>query len=195
MLRRSLAPQSFACRGGLCAVLTAAASLVAMASVVAAAAGIAVGAGGETAVATLKLADGKELGQVSFTEAPAGVLIKLELTGVPPGAHGLRIHEVGACEGDFSSAGAIYNPLGAQHGFFNDEGPMAGDLPNVYAAADGTLMAEILSATLSLSKDAEDGIFDADGTALVLTTAPDDYLTDPDGNAGARIACGKIEPK
>ncbi len=181
------APQRVCRRGDLRAIGLVALGLLTMASVVDAASA--------TAVATLKLADGKELGQVTFTEAPAGVLIKLQLTGVPPGGHGLRIVERGVCEGDFSSAGAIYNPLGAQHGFLNDEGPMAGDLPNVYAAADGTLIAELLSATLSLSKDTEDGVFDADGAALVLTAAPDDYLTDPDGNAGARMACGKIDAK
>lgn len=152
-------------------------------------------AAGEAATTTIKLADGKDIGTATFFETSAGILIRLDLTGVPPGAHGLRVHENGVCEGDFSSAGAIFNPLGAQHGFFSDEGPMAGDLPNVYAAADGTIKADILSPLLSLAKDADDGIFDTDGAALVLFAGADDYLTETDGNAGLRIACGKITPK
>jgi Cu-Zn family superoxide dismutase len=36
-------------------------------------------------------------------------------------------------------------------------------------------------------------VFDADGSSLIVHAAPDDFLTDPTGNAGARIACGVIE--
>lgn len=152
-------------------------------------------AGSEAATAALKLKDGKDIGTATFTDAAAGVLIRLDLTGLPPGAHAVHVHETGTCEADFTSAGAIYNPLGAKHGFLNDDGPMAGDLPNVYAAADGTLKAEILSPLLSLSKETEDGLFDADGASLVLFAAADDHLSEPEGNSGDRIACGKITAK
>lgn len=152
-------------------------------------------AGSEAATAALKLKDGKDIGTATFTDAAAGVLIRLDLTGLPPGAHAVHVHETGTCEADFTSAGAIYNPLGAKHGFLNDDGPMAGDLPNVYAAADGTLKAEILSPLLSLSKETEDGLFDADGASLVLFAAADDHLSEPEGNSGDRMACGKITAK
>lgn len=150
---------------------------------------------GETAVAALKLADGKDAGTVTFTEATAGVILKFELKGLPPGKHAVHIHDTGKCEGDLTSAGAIYNPLGAKHGFLHDEGPMAGDLPNLYSAADGTVVAEVLSPFLTLSKEAEETLFDTDKTSIVVFSKGDDYESEPDGGAGGRIACGVIVTK
>lgn len=153
------------------------------------------GAVGEVAIAKLKLANGTEVGTISLMEATAGVLIKYDLSGLPPGPHALHVHETGKCEADFSSAGAIYNPLGAKHGYLNEEGPMSGDLPNVHVGADGKATGELVSPFLTLSKDAEESIFDPDGAALILFEKPDDYVTDPDGNAGLRLACGVITAK
>lgn len=150
---------------------------------------------GEVATAKLKLADGKDAGTISFMEATAGVLLKFDLSGLPPGAHAIHVHESGKCEGDFSSAGGIYNPLGAKHGFLHDEGPMAGDLPNIHAAADGKAIGEMLSPFLTLSKEAEETLFDPDGSTIVIFEKPDDYESDPEGSAGRRIACGTITTK
>lgn len=149
----------------------------------------------EQANAALKRADGSDVGAATFLEAPSGLIVKLELKGLPPGPHGVRVHEAGKCDSDFASAGAIYNPLGAKHGFLNDDGPMAGDLPNVYVGQDGTAVAEFLSPFLTLNKAAEDGLFDSDGSALVVFEKADDHVSDPDGAAGQRIACGAIAKK
>jgi Cu-Zn family superoxide dismutase len=150
-------------------------------------------AAGETAIAVLKYADGSDAGTVKLTEATAGVILKYDLKGLKPGPHALHVHETGKCEGDFSSAGGIYNPLGAKHGFLHDEGPMAGDLPNAIAGADGTALAEVLSPFLTLSKDAEETLFDGDGSSLVLYDKADDYLSEPEGGAEPRIACGVLK--
>lgn len=147
---------------------------------------------GETATALVKLANGTDAGMVTLTEGTAGILLKYELKGLPPGAHAVHVHENGKCEGDFTSAGGIYNPLGAKHGFLHDEGPMAGDLPNIFANADGTAVAEVLSPFLTLSKEAEESLFDADGAAIIIQEKADNYEAEPDGGAGARIACGTI---
>jgi Cu-Zn family superoxide dismutase len=149
----------------------------------------------ETATATIKLADGSEAGTVTLIASTAGVLLKLNLKGLSPGLHAVRVYETGKCEGNFESAGGIYNPLGARHGFLVEEGPMAGDLPNIYAGADGNVVAEILSPFLTLSTDADDGLFDADGASIVVLEHADDYETDPDGGAGARLGCGVITLK
>ena len=147
---------------------------------------------GETATATVKLADGTDAGTVTLTEGTAGILLKFELKGLPPGPHAVHVHETGKCEGDFSSAGGIYNPLGAKHGFLHDEGPMAGDLPNIHAGADGSVVAEVLSPFLTLSTEAEESLFDADGAAVVIQEKADDYESEPEGGAAARLACGTI---
>lgn len=150
---------------------------------------------GETAVAQLKLTDGADAGTITFTEGTAGILLKFELKGLPPGPHGLHVHDTGTCEGDFSSAGAIYNPLGAKHGFLHEEGPMAGDLPNVHVGSDGTATGEMLSPFLTMSKNSEETLFDDNGSSIVIFEAADDYASDPDGAGGKRIACGTIGAK
>ena len=151
-------------------------------------------AAGAKGSADLKTADGKDAGSIKLVETTAGVLLKIKLKGLPPGAHALQIHETGKCEADFSSAGAIYNPLGAKHGYQNDEGPMVGDLPNIYVGPSGEAEADVLSPFITLSKEAEETIFDKDGTTFVVFEKADDYVSDPEGNPGSRIACGVIQP-
>jgi superoxide dismutase, Cu-Zn family len=149
---------------------------------------------GEKATADIKTGDGREVGSIKMVETTAGVLLKVKFKGLTPGVHGFHIHEAGKCEGDFQSAGGIYNPLGARHGYLNDEGPMVGDLPNLFVGATGDLELEMVSPFVTLNKAAEESIFDSDGTAFVLFEKADDYVSEPDGNAGARIACGVILP-
>lgn len=149
---------------------------------------------GEKATAEMKGRDGKDLGTVTVIETTSGVLLKVKLKGLPPGPHGFHLHETKACEGDFTSAGAIHNPLGAKHGYLNDEGPMAGDLPNLIAMPGGDVDVEILSPFITLNKDAEQSAFDTDGTSLVIFEKADDYTSDPEGNSGSRIACGALVP-
>lgn len=144
------------------------------------------------ATAAMKSRDGKELGQIRMTDTTAGLLLSIKLKGLPPGPHGFHAYEVGKCEGDFSSAGAIYNPLGAKHGFLSEDGPMAGDLPNLIVPANGEVEVELLSPFLALAKHGDEALLDADGAALVIRERADDYRTDPEGDSGSRIACGII---
>jgi superoxide dismutase, Cu-Zn family len=147
----------------------------------------------DTASAVLKDADGKDVGRATLTDTPSGVLIRLDLTSAPAGDHAFHIHAVGKCEPpDFKSAGPHFNPDKTKHGLENPEGPHAGDMPNIHVPADGTLSIEVLNVDVSLSGDS--ALLDEDGSALVLHAGPDDYLTDPAGDAGARIACGVIAP-
>lgn len=149
---------------------------------------------GEKAAVAMRSADGKDIGVVTIVETMAGILLQVKLKGLPPGAHGFHIHETGKCEGDLSSAGEIYNPLGAKHGFLNYEGPMAGDLPNLIAGGSGEAEAEILSPFVTLSKEAEETLFDVDGATLIIFAEADDYISEPDTATGPRIACGVVAP-
>ncbi len=144
------------------------------------------------AVATMLGADGAEHGTVTFTETNSGVIIKAELTGLPPGPHGLHFHEIGQCEASFESAGDHYNPTNVDHGFLAENGPHVGDMPNIHVPDSGNLTVELLNAFVSLSPDSGNSLFDEDRTALLIHSDADDYTSQPAGDAGDRIACGVV---
>jgi Cu-Zn family superoxide dismutase len=145
----------------------------------------------DKASAVLKDKDGKEVGKVELTDTPSGVLLRLTLDGVPPGDHAFHIHAVGKCEPpDFKSAGPHFNPDETKHGLLNPEGPHSGDMPNLHVPDSGKLTVEVFNEMVTL--DAEQALLDDDGSAIVVHAATDDYMTDPAGNAGDRIACGVV---
>ena len=120
-----------------------------------------------------------------------------DATGLPHGIHGLHVHAVGRCDPpDFASAGPHWNPAARKHGMNNPAGPHAGDLPNVEVAANGVLGTTVTlpGATLVGGGGAAGSLIDADGAALVLHGQADDYVTDPSGNSGPRIACAVLRP-
>jgi Cu-Zn family superoxide dismutase len=131
---------------------------------------------------------GQVLGQVRMWETPGGVTFRIGAAGLPHGIHGIHVHGVGRCEGPaFASAGPHWNPAGHKHGFNNPAGPHAGDLPNVTVSANGVLAEAVTLPGASFAT-----LLDADGAALVIHARADDYVTDPSGNSGDRIACGVI---
>jgi Cu-Zn family superoxide dismutase len=144
----------------------------------------------DQATAVLMDPDGKEVGKVTLIAVPSGVLLAADLTAMPPGDHAFHIHAVGKCEApDFKSAGGHFNPEEDEHGLMNEAGPHAGDMPNIHVPETGKLRIEVLNQMVNL----ELGLLDADGSAIVIHDGPDDYETDPAGDAGPRIACGVIE--
>jgi Cu-Zn family superoxide dismutase len=149
-------------------------------------------AGGPSATATLKTAEGRTVGEAMLRETPNGVLVHLKLKGVPAGTRAFHMHTTGRCDApSFESAGEHFNPEGAGHGFAAAKGPHAGDLPNLHIPASGELEVELLAARVTLG-DGKTGLLDADGSALVLHAGPDDYSSDPAGNAGDRLACAVV---
>ena len=138
-------------------------------------------------------ASGKQIGTASLMQDAAGeVHIRMHVQGLTPGLHGVHFHAVGSCIAPaFASAGGHFNPESKHHGLNNPAGPHAGDLPNM--TVDGSGSADYTAAThrVSLTPGAN-SLFDADGTVIVIHAAPDDNMSDPAGNAGARIGCGAI---
>ena len=148
-----------------------------------------------TATAELRDSNGQPAGIATLTQVPGGVRIVIEAKGMPPGPHGVHIHEVGKCDGpQFTTAGAHFNPDKKQHGTMNPQGPHAGDLPNLTIATGGTGRLETLSERITLAAGPT-SVFDADGSSIIVHTGPDDFRTDPSGNSGGRIACGVIVKK
>lgn len=142
--------------------------------------------------------EGKAVGSGLITDGPNGILINLDLHGLPPGARAIHIHSVGTCEDPdegFMASGGHLNPDGKQHGLMNPEGPDAGDLPNIIVREDGTVQVELFSHLASLhGAGGRAAIFDDDGAAFVIHENRDDHFTQPIGGAGPRIACGVIQP-
>jgi Cu-Zn family superoxide dismutase len=144
----------------------------------------------------LKTADGKDVGSATLTQTPDGVRIAIALTGLPPGEHAFHVHAVGKCEAPgFTSAGPHFNPANKKHGKLNPEGHHAGDMDNITIPTNGNLTLTIVDKDITLDKGKPNSVFQAAGTALVVHATKDDYMTDPAGNAGDRIACGVVTEK
>jgi superoxide dismutase, Cu-Zn family len=143
--------------------------------------------------AVAELIDGKAnpIGSAQLNQLEQGVQIVIAVSGLPVGKHALHIHETGACEPPFESAGGHFNPTGAEHGFDSAGGPHAGDLPNIYVG-EGALQVEYITDRVTL-EDGETSLFDDDGSAIVIHEGQDDYVSEPAGDAGNRLACGVIE--
>jgi superoxide dismutase, Cu-Zn family len=133
---------------------------------------------------------GQSIGTVVASQTSGGVTLAITASGLPHGLHGAHVHAVGRCDGPkFESAGGHWNPASRKHGLNNPEGPHAGDLPNVTVSSSGVLNETLVIAHATLAE-----LGDADGSALVIHATADDYVTDPSGNSGARIACAVLAP-
>jgi Cu-Zn family superoxide dismutase len=146
------------------------------------------------AIAKLTATGGGEAGTVTFAATSHGVLMTFDLKGLTPGVHAIHLHTSGNCDTKtaFTSAGPdlSFDPT-KMHGYFAQHGPHAGDLPNEWAAADGTLKASVISNAFSLG-NGKKSIFDHDGVSIIVNARGDDYVSQPAGNSGDRVACGVV---
>ena len=156
---------------------------------------------GLEATAVLVAPSGNSIGTAKFRQAASGVLVAVEANGLEPGGHSVIVHEVGSCTPDFSAAGDHFNPGDSQHGFVHSNwsrrdpagGVHGGDLPNIYAAADGTARADYFTDGITLQADADHSVFDTDGSAIIIHEKPDLY-GEVESDTGERVACGVIQP-
>ncbi|MGK2865392.1 MAG: superoxide dismutase[Cu-Zn] [Mycobacterium sp.] len=160
-------------------------------------------AGDETLTANLATADGTEVAtaEIVFTDGFATVTVQTTGEGeLAPGFHGLHIHQVGSCEGDFTSAGGHFQAAG------HSGHPSSGDLSSLQVRSDGSAMLvtttdaftaeDLLSGTktaIVIHEKADNfGNIPAEKYQQVNGTPGPDQQTLSTGDAGGRVACGVI---
>jgi Cu-Zn family superoxide dismutase len=146
--------------------------------------------GGPSATASLESTTGNSAkGTVTFTQRGDKVLVSAQVSGLKPGAeHGFHLHEKGDCSsGDGMSAGGHFNPAAKAHGSLATE-HHAGDMPNLKADASGNATASYEISGLAIGSGATDIV----GRGVIVHRDPDDYKSQPAGNAGPRLACAVV---
>lgn len=137
---------------------------------------------------------GESIGKIMIRDGANSLVMRVMIGagGLPPGWHGIHFHAVGDCSDTekFEKSKAHVNHDQSKHGLLNPDGPDEGDLPNVYANADGSVNAEVSSET---PLTGEGGLRDGDGSALIIHANEDDHTSQPIGGAGARIGCAVIK--
>lgn len=130
-------------------------------------------------------------GTLAVTAVAGGVRVTGELGGLQPGSpHAIHIHEKGDCSAvDATSAGGHFNPRQQAHGRAGQGAHHGGDMDNIVANASGVAMVNVHARGVVLGGGAGN---DAIGRAVVVHAKRDDYVSQPAGDAGARVACGVI---
>ena len=151
------------------------------------------GGAGPKAVARLAPTKGNATdGTVYFEQKGDVVIVSGTVTGLKADAeHGFHVHEKGDCSsGDGMSAGGHFNPDGVGHGHVKpgDTGH-AGDMPNLKADASGNAAVAFERTRMTVAE----GRFSIVGKGLIVHRDPDDYKSQPVGNAGPRLACAVIK--
>ena len=146
-----------------------------------------------SASAELKPTQGNTVSGIVTFKVIDGVLRVIgEVSGLKPNSeHGFHIHEKGDCSApDGSSAGGHFNPAHSEHGNVSTNPHHGGDMPNIVADAQGNATVDaVISSNVNLGKG---DAFDITGRAVIVHADPDDYKSQPTGNAGGRLACGVI---
>ncbi|WP_035671223.1 superoxide dismutase family protein [Flavobacterium sp. 83] len=130
-------------------------------------------------------------GTATFEEKNGKVTFVAKLAGLKPGEHAIHIHEKSDCTAaDGSSAGGHWNPTFKKHGKWGVGEYHKGDIGNFTADEKG-------NGTITLTTDewcigCGDATKDILGKGLIVHQGTDDYVSQPAGNAGARVACSAI---
>jgi len=133
----------------------------------------------------------KAFGEATFEQVGDKVRVVVFAQGLKPDAeHGFHIHEAGDCSsGDGMSAKGHFNPHGKPHGDPKSAERHAGDLPSLKSDKAGRAKVDATVDAISIGQ----GTGNIVGRGLIIHADPDDYKTQPTGNAGARLACGVIK--
>jgi superoxide dismutase, Cu-Zn family len=143
--------------------------------------------------------NGKVVGSVRVDQLEEeGVRVALLVEGLEPGLRAVHFHEHPRCDPpDFASAGDHYDPTDAPHGMprpgSNTEphDHHAGDMFNQRVDERGVMDHTLINWSVNLDRG-RNRLLDDGGSSLVIHEKPDDYETQPSGDAGSRVACAVI---
>ncbi len=149
-----------------------------------------------SAEAELKPTQGNTVsGTVSFKQQDGKLQIDADIKGLTPGVHGFHLHEKGDCSApDGTSAGGHFNPGSQQHGDPAHAAHHGGDFGNLTADASGKAVLHLSVPTSQISLDAGSA-GNIIGRGLIVHADADDFVTQPTGNSGKRLACGVVAAK
>ena len=127
-------------------------------------------------------------GIVTFEQKSDGLHIIAKMQGLTEGKHGFHVHELGdcACDDGMCTAGH-YNPTGQPHGGPESKHKHVGDFGNIVADENGNATYELVSNYTTLN-----GLNSIIGRGIIVHAGTDDLVSQPTGNAGARVGCGVI---
>ena len=129
-------------------------------------------------------------GMAIFTQNGDQITLTAEIQGASPGLHGFHIHEFGDCSApDGKSAGGHWNPTDVAHGKWGSDEFHLGDIGNITVGEDGT---GSITLTTDLWEIGTGSDIDVVGKGIIVHADADDFVSQPSGNAGARIGCGVI---
>ncbi len=129
-------------------------------------------------------------GEAIFTQDGDQVTLTVEIQGASPGLHAVHIHEHGDCSApDGTSAGGHWNPTNVAHGKWGEGEFHLGDIGNMSVGEDGT---GSITLTTDLWEIGTGSDIDVVGKGFIVHADADDFVSQPSGNAGARIGCGVI---
>lgn len=117
-----------------------------------------------------------------YATCQKGVLVEAEIFNLPPtptSFFAFHIHENGDCSNHFANTGDHYNPSKTNHPNH------AGDLPPLLSN-NGYAWTVFYTERFSISQVL--------GRSIIIHHQPDDFTSQPSGNAGEKIACGIIKP-
>lgn len=129
------------------------------------------------------------IGKGYLSEVKDGVRLQVMVANLSPGKHGFHVHEKSFTGTDFASAGPHFNPDGKKHGFNNPEGYHLGDMYNLMVTQEGRANMEFFIEHANLKKGDRHSLL---GRSFMIHAGEDDFVTDPAGNSGDRIAGANI---
>ncbi|HTM92411.1 MAG TPA: superoxide dismutase family protein [Flavisolibacter sp.] len=130
-------------------------------------------------------------GMVQFSSDGNKVKLTLQLTipSMPNKAVAVHIHQNGNCGEIGQAAGGHWNPTNQMHGKWGGNNYHLGDIGNVTLDAKGNGHLEMETDKWSIGGDDKTNVLNH---SIIVHNGTDDFVSQPSGNSGERIACGII---